>query len=91
MNEERRIRVTGTGLLRLKPDLCRVDLTLRGLEPKRLRLVSAGPDRAPSLFLLELRKGATPGLVTEPTLYQRDHNGTETAEYRRICHWEERP
>ena len=33
MNEERRIRVTGTGLLRLKPDLCRVDLTLRGLEP----------------------------------------------------------
>ena len=62
-----------------------------GLEPKRLRLVSAGPDRAPSLFLLELRNGAPPGLVTEPTLYQRDHNGTETAEYRRICHWEERP
>ena len=27
------IRVTGTGLLRLKPDLCRVTLTLRGLEP----------------------------------------------------------
>ena len=33
MNDERRIRVTGTGLLRLKPDLCRVNLTLRGLEP----------------------------------------------------------
>ena len=33
MEKERRIRVTGTGLLRLKPDLCRVNLTLRGLEP----------------------------------------------------------
>ena len=33
MNDERRIRVTGTGLLRLKSDLCRVNLTLRGLEP----------------------------------------------------------
>ena len=26
------IRVTGTGLLRLKPDLCRVTLNLHGLE-----------------------------------------------------------
>lgn len=33
MENERRIRVTGTGLLTLKPDLCRVNLTLRGLEP----------------------------------------------------------
>ncbi len=33
MENVRRIRVTGTGLLRLKPDLCRVNLTLRGLEP----------------------------------------------------------
>ena len=33
MNEQRRIRVTGTGLLKLKPDLCRIGLTLNGTEP----------------------------------------------------------
>lgn len=33
MDKERTLRVTGTGMLRLTPDLCRVSLTLRGLEP----------------------------------------------------------
>ena len=60
-----------------------------GLEPKRLRLLSSAPDRAPSLFLLELRRGAKPGLVTEPTLYQRTDSGAESPEYRRLCHMEE--
>ena len=59
-----------------------------GLEPKRLRMLAPDPGRAPSLFLLELRRGAKPGLVTEPTLFQRGTDGAETAEYLRICHWE---
>ena len=60
-----------------------------GLEPKRLRLIAAAPPAAPSLFLLEARPGAGSGLVTEPTLFQRGTDGRETAEYRRICHWED--
>lgn len=60
-----------------------------GLEPRRLRMIAGSPEAAPSLFLLEARKGAGPGLVTEPTLFQRGADGLETEEYRRICHWEE--
>lgn len=59
-----------------------------GLEPKRLRMIAAAPGRAPKLFLLELRRGGAPGLVTEPTLFQHTPLGTETEEYRRICHME---
>lgn len=43
-----------------------------GLEPKRLRLVQQNTDCAPSLFLLEARKGSRTGLVMEPTLMIRD-------------------
>ncbi len=32
MTEQRTVQVTGAGLLKLKPDLCRVQLTLQGLE-----------------------------------------------------------
>ncbi len=38
------------------------------LEPKRLRLVQSGPEKAPYLFLLECRRGGKPGLAAEPTL-----------------------
>lgn len=43
-----------------------------GLEPKRLRLVQQDTAHAPSLFLLEARKGGKPGLTVEPALMIRD-------------------
>ena len=63
-------------------------LTAAGLTPKRLRLMAARTESAPELFLCEGRKGARPGLRPEPTLYQFGPDGMETAEYRRITHWE---
>ena len=48
-------------------DLC-CALREAGLEPKRLRLVGRSPDAAPSLLLLEARRGGRPGLAVEPPL-----------------------
>ena len=57
-----------------------------GFEPKRLRLVCHSPDAAPSLCLLEARRGGAAGLRVEPCLFLRDLTGAETAEARRIYH-----
>lgn len=43
-------------------------LTAANLQPKRLRLVTAKPGKAPALFLLEAKKGARPGLEMMPEL-----------------------
>ena len=59
-----------------------------GLEPKRLRLMAHSPGAAPGLFLCESRRGGRPGLELEPVLFQIGPDGRETAEYRRICHWD---
>ncbi|MBR5095080.1 MAG: methyltransferase [Oscillospiraceae bacterium] len=59
-----------------------------GLEPKRLRLVQRCADSAPSLALVEGRRGGKPGLRIEPALVLRDAEGRESAAYRRICHRE---
>jgi len=64
-------------------------LSAAGLEPRRLRLMAAGPKSPPWAFLCEARKGAGPGLAVEPTLLQRGEDGRETREYLQICHWEE--
>ena len=40
-----------------------------GMEPKRLRFAAKEPGKAPWLFLLEGKKGASPFLRVEPTLY----------------------
>ena len=40
----------------------------QNLEPKRLRLVQQNEHHAPSLFLLEMKRGGKPGLSIEPTL-----------------------
>lgn len=56
------------------------------LEPKRLRLVAARTDSAPSLFLLECRRGGRPGLTVEPALILKNPDGTDTPEVRRIYH-----
>ena len=58
---------------RLAEILCLFSET--GLEPKRLRLVQQSAEHAPSLFLLEARKGGKPGLAIEPALMIYDKNG----------------
>lgn len=63
-----------------------VCLTAAGLEPKRLRLVCRDTNAAPSLVLVETRRGGRPGLTIEPSLYLYDPDGSESAEYRRIYH-----
>ena len=63
-----------------------VCLTSSGLEPKRLRLVCRDADAAPSLVLIEARRGGKPGLTIEPALLLQNPDGTESAEYRRIYH-----
>ncbi len=55
-----------------------------GLEPKRLRLVCARAERAPSLVLLEARRGGKPGLVVEPPLILENPDGSPTAELDRV-------
>ena len=77
-------------LLRPGGDFCPA-LAAAGLEPKRLRFLAASPEHAPQLFLCRARKGARSGLAAEATLFQFGADGEETAEYRRICHWEVRP
>ncbi len=55
-----------------------------GLEPKRLRLVQSGPEKAPYLFLLECKKGGKTGLQAEPVLLLTDNAELERiyGEYR---------
>lgn len=62
-----------------------------GLEPKRLRLVSLRPERAPSLLLLEARRGGKPGLAVEKPLILENPDGSPTAELNRIYFREEAP
>ena len=67
---------------RLSELLC--TMTAQGLEPKRLRLVSYLAERAPSLVLVEGRRGGGPGVSLEPCLFLQDPDGSESQEYRRI-------
>ena len=60
-----------------------------GLEPKRLRFVSPRAESAPSLVLVEGRRGGRPGLVLEPPLVLQDADGRESGEVRRIYRREE--
>jgi len=61
-------------------------MTAHGLEPKRLRLVCHRADSAPSLVLVEGRRGGRPGLSVLPPLILCDAAGHETEEARRIYH-----
>ena len=63
-----------------------VILNRTGLEPKRLRAVCPRPGKAPSLMLIEARKGGKPGLKIEPTLFLQTESGEESEEYKRIYH-----
>lgn len=55
-----------------------------GIEPKRLRLVQQRLSKAPSLFLLEGRKGRNPGMTVEPTLMIEGVDGGFSEEMMRI-------
>lgn len=57
-----------------------------GLEPKRLRMVQHRAGAAPSLVLVEGRRGGRPSLVIEPPLILTDGNGNDTPEVREIYH-----
>ena len=59
-----------------------------GLEPKRLRMVHYKYMSAPSLILLELRRGAKPGLQVEPPLILTGEDGAETDEVKQMYHRE---
>lgn len=50
------------------------------MEPKRLRFVCQTADAAPSLILLEGRRGGKPGLAIEPPLIMQQPDGSPTAE-----------
>ena len=63
-----------------------VCLSAHALEPKRLRLVCPREGSAPSLVLVEARRGGRPGLQIEPALVLTDADGKESAELRRIYH-----
>ncbi|MEG1657907.1 MAG: methyltransferase [Oscillibacter sp.] len=51
-----------------------------GMEPKRLRFVCKRSDAAPSLLLLEGRRGGKPGLHIAPPLLLQNPDGSATAE-----------
>lgn len=61
-------------------------MSARGIEPKRLRLVCYREGAAPSLVLIEGRRGGRPGLKIEPNLILTDGSGGESPEAKRIYH-----
>ncbi len=59
-------------------------MTQSGIEPKRLRMVSHRIGQAPSLVLIEGRRGGNRGLVIEPELILTDNQGNDSTEVQRI-------
>lgn len=59
-----------------------------GLSPVRLRLFCSRAGAEPRIFLCQARKEASNLLREEEPLFQFGPDGRETAEYRKICHWE---
>lgn len=61
-------------------------MTACGIEPKRLRTVHSRVSAAPSLVLIEGRRGGKPGLTVEPPLVLTAPDGGESEEFKRIYH-----
>lgn len=61
-------------------------MTTHGIEPKRLRCVQARAESAPSLVLIEGKRGGKPGLKMMPPLILTALDGGESEEYKRIYH-----
>ena len=59
-------------------------MTEAGLEPKRLRLVSHSVMKAPSMVLIEGKRGGKKGLKIEAPLILTDSDGNESDEVQRI-------
>ena len=59
-------------------------MTVAGIEPKRLRMVCHSAEKAPSLVLVEGRRGGKKGLVIEPPLILTDETGGDSDEVQRI-------
>ena len=53
-----------------------------GMEPKRLRMVQNTAAAAPSLVLVEGKRGGKSGLVIEPPLILKHPDGSESEDYR---------
>lgn len=60
-----------------------------GFELKRIRTVAHSVKKAPSLVLLEARRGAAPGLKFMPPLFMTAPDGRESDEIKRIYHRED--
>ena len=61
-------------------------MRLADLEPKRMRMVCHSVEKAPSLVLIEARRGSRAGLIVEPSLIIHGSDGAPTDEIRRIYH-----
>ena len=61
-----------------------MELRAVGLEPKRLRFVQHRPSNAPSLFLLQAKRGGKPGMTVDPVLFIKDASGGYTEEMIQI-------
>ena len=59
-------------------------MSAAGIEPKRLRMVCHRAERAPSLVLVEGKRGGKPGLIIEPPLVLADESGADTDEIQKI-------
>lgn len=59
-------------------------MTEAGIEPKRLREIVSAPDKAPSLVLVEGRRGGGKGLSIEAPLVLTDGAGADSDEVQRI-------
>ena len=61
-------------------------MRLADIEPKRMRFAAHKSDSAPSLVLIEGRRGGRPGLEVQPMLILVSADGSPTAEARQIYH-----
>ena len=61
-------------------------MTAQGIEPKRLRFVQHRAESAPSLALIEGRRGGKPGLRVEAPLILCGADGADSEEVRGIYH-----
>lgn len=59
-------------------------MTEAGIEPKRLRMVCHRAEKAPSLVLVEGRRGGKKGLTVEPSLILTDEYGADSEEIMQI-------
>lgn len=61
-------------------------MTEAGIEPKRLRMVCFSVEKAPSLVLVEGRRGGNKGLTIERPLILTDEDGGDSEQIRKIYH-----